>query len=103
EDNDVVIIPLEVARKLLGETENVTTIEIFIAPNTPIDKIKKDMEKALGKDFLVKDRIQQNALLYKILNSEKWAVYLILTFVLIIAIFNIIGSLTMLVIDKRKD
>src|SRR5690606_36575224 len=53
--------------------------------------------------FLVKDRIQQNALLYKILNSEKWAVYLILTFVLIIAIFNIIGSLTMLVIDKRKD
>ena len=103
EDNDVVIIPLEVARKLLGEPENVTTIEIFVAPNAPLDKIKKDIEKELGKDFLVKDRIQQNALLYKILNSEKWAVYLILTFVLIIAIFNIIGSLTMLVIDKRKD
>jgi lipoprotein-releasing system permease protein len=47
--------------------------------------------------------MQQNELLYKILNSEKWAIFLILTFVLIIAIFNIIGSLTMLVIDKRKD
>ena len=103
EDNDLVIIPLEVARKLLGEPENVTAIEIFIAPGTSVEKIKTAIEKELGKDFFVKDRIQQNALLYKILNSEKWAVYLILTFVLIIAIFNIIGSLTMLVIDKRKD
>ncbi len=103
EDNDIVIIPLEVARKLLGEPENVTAIEIFLKPNAVIDKVMNDIEKELGKSFLVKDRIQQNALLYKILNSEKWAVYLILTFVLIIAIFNIIGSLTMLVIDKRKD
>lgn len=103
EDIDLVIIPIDVARTLLGEPENVTAIEIFINKNASLEKIKEKIEKELGTDFLVKDRIQQNALLYKILNSEKWAVYLILTFVLIIAIFNIIGSLTMLVIDKRKD
>src|SRR5690606_13051469 len=51
----------------------------------------------------VKNRSQQNPVLYKVLNSEKWAIFFILTFVLIIAIFNIIGSLTMLVIDKKKD
>src|SRR5690606_27063448 len=51
----------------------------------------------------IKNRIQQNTVLYNILGSEKWAVYIILTFILIIAIFNIIGSLTMLVIDKLKD
>ncbi|RRN76159.1 ABC transporter permease, partial [Pseudoxanthomonas sp. SGD-10] len=67
------------------------------------DKFKSNLEKLLGDRFVVKDRIQQNELLYKVLNSEKWAIYFILTFVLIIAIFNIIGSLTMLVIDKRKD
>ena len=70
---------------------------------TQSDAVKTDIEKQLGASFIVKDRIAQNELLYKILNSEKWAVYLILTFVLVIATFNIVGSLTMLVIDKQKD
>lgn len=103
EDNDMVIVPLHTARKLLSEEKNVSSIEVYLKNTDDTEKFKKDAALSLGKDFFVKDRIQQNALLYKILNSEKWAVYLILTFVLIIAIFNIIGSLTMLVIDKRKD
>lgn len=103
EDNDMVIVPLHTARKLLSEEKNVSFIEVYLKNADDTEKFKKDASQKLGKQFLVKDRIQQNALLYKILNSEKWAVYLILTFVLIIAIFNIIGSLTMLVIDKRKD
>lgn len=103
EDNNLVIMPLSVARTLLGEPQNVSYIEIFLEKGVDINKIQKSFENQLGKGFNIKDRIQQNELLYKILNSEKWAVYLILTFVLIIAIFNIIGSLTMLVIDKRKD
>ena len=57
----------------------------------------------MGDDFTVKNRIQQNQALYNVLSSEKWMVYIILTFILIIAIFNIIGSLTMLVIEKLKD
>ncbi len=103
EDNNIAIIPIDVARRLIGEPENVSYIEIFLNDTEQTEAVKKQIEKVLGDAFVVKNRIQQNELLYKVLNSEKWAIYFILTFVLIIAIFNIIGSLTMLVIDKRKD
>ena len=101
-DNQV-IIPLSTARELLGEAKNVSAVEVILKQPEEADAVKKQLQKKLGDGFVVKDRIQQNALLYKILNSEKWAVYLILTFVLLIATFNIVGSLTMLVIDKQKD
>ncbi len=103
EESDMVIVPIETARTLLQESRNVSAIEIFLKDQDNVEAFKKHLEKNLGSAFIVKNRIQQNALLYKILNSEKWAIYLILTFILIIAIFNIIGSLTMLVIDKRRD
>jgi lipoprotein-releasing system permease protein len=103
EFDNTMIVPIRFARELLGENKLVSYIEINAAKDVVIEDLQKDIEEALGKDFLVKNRSQQNELLYKILNSEKWAIFLILTFVLIIAIFNIIGSLTMLVIDKRKD
>lgn len=101
-DNQV-IIPLSTARELLGEAKNISAAEVILKQPEDADKVKRQLQKKLGDGFVVKDRIQQNALLYKILNSEKWAVYLILTFVLLIATFNIVGSLTMLVIDKQKD
>ncbi|RKD20138.1 hypothetical protein BCY91_00490 [Pelobium manganitolerans] len=101
-DNSV-IIALSTARELLGEPEKISAVEVYLKPNADAQVLAKNLQQKFGKDFLVKDRIQQNALLYKILNSEKWAVYLILTFVLVIATFNIVGSLTMLVIDKQKD
>ena len=103
ESDQYVIIPLNIARELLAEPKNISAAEITFKNPTDGDLFKKLLQDNLGKDFIVKDRIQQNALLYKILNSEKWAVYLILTFVLLIATFNIVGSLTMLVIDKQKD
>jgi len=103
EFDNTMIVPIRFARELLGENKLVSYIEINAAKNVVIDDLQKEIEKSIGKEFLVKNRSQQNELLYKILNSEKWAIFLILTFVLIIAIFNIIGSLTMLVIDKRKD
>ena len=103
EFDNTMIVPIRFARELLGENKLVSYIEINAAKNVVIDDFQTEIEESLGKEFLVKNRSQQNELLYKILNSEKWAIFLILTFVLIIAIFNIIGSLTMLVIDKRKD
>ncbi|WP_448636210.1 hypothetical protein [Pedobacter panaciterrae] len=87
----------------MGEPQKITSIEINLKPGINADAFKKNIEENIGKHFEVKDRIQQNKVLYNILGSEKWAVYIILTFILIIAIFNIIGSLTMLVIDKLKD
>ena len=103
EFDNTMIVPIRFARELLGENKLVSYIEINTAKDIVVEDFQKDIETSLGKEFLVKNRSQQNELLYKILNSEKWAIFLILTFVLIIAIFNIIGSLTMLVIDKRKD
>ena len=64
--------------------------------------IQEQLQKALGPNYMIKNRIEQQEFLYKILNSEKLAVYLILTFIMIIATFNIIGSLSMLMLDKKK-
>jgi len=101
--DDVVIVPISFAREVLGEYEKISAIEIDLKPGVDQRAFKKELTRLVGNDFLVKDRAQQNPTLYKVLNSEKWAIFFILTFVLIIAIFNIIGSLTMLVIDKKKD
>ncbi|MCZ4243393.1 ABC transporter permease [Pedobacter punctiformis] len=101
-DNGI-IVPLEFARELLGEEKDVSSIEINLQPGTDVDHFQEEVVSKVGKTFEVRNRAQQNRSLYHILNTEKWAVYIILTFILIIAIFNIIGSLTMLVIDKLKD
>ncbi|MGN7987507.1 ABC transporter permease [Pedobacter sp. 22226] len=101
-DNGI-IVPLDFARALLGEEKNVSAIEINLQPGTDVDAFQKEVIEKAGQDYEVKNQAEQNKSLYHILNTEKWAVYIILTFILIIAIFNIIGSLTMLVIDKVKD
>jgi len=101
--DNVAIVPLRFARKLLEEPVKISSIEINLQQGIEPDEFKARIEDQIGKEFEVKNRIQQNTVLYNILGSEKWAVYIILTFILIIAIFNIIGSLTMLVIDKLKD
>ena len=68
-----------------------------------MDELKLKLQQILGEDFIIKTRIEQHQFLYKLLNSEKLAVFIILTFILIIASFNIISSLSMLMIDKKND
>ncbi|WP_232336505.1 FtsX-like permease family protein [Mucilaginibacter aquatilis] len=99
----LVIAPLSFTRDLLDEPVEISSLELNFKPRTNIDKQQQEIQNKLGKNFLVKNRYEQNTELYKTLNYERWFTFLILTFVLIIAIFNIIGSLTMLVLDKRKD
>lgn len=101
--DNTAIVPLSFARELFGEEKKISSIEINLNANEDVEDLKESIEAALGDAFVVKDRIQQNQALYNVLGSEKWMVYIILTFVVIIAIFNIIGSLTMLVIEKLKD
>ncbi|WP_330860616.1 FtsX-like permease family protein [Mucilaginibacter sp.] len=103
EFDDIAVTPIEFARGLLDQPVNVSSLQLNFKRGTNIDAMQKDIQDKIGKDFTIKNRKEQNSELYKTLNYESWAVYMILTFVLIIAIFNIIGSLTMLVIDKRKD
>lgn len=101
--DDIVVTPLSFTRELLDEPNEVSSIELNFKDGTDLDKVQNEIKTKIGNAFTVKDRYEQNTSLYRILNSEKWAVFSILTFVLIIAIFNIVGSLTMLVMDKRKD
>ena len=103
EFDNIIIVPLKFARELLTEEKNVTAIEINVNQGIDPENLKDEIAEKLGTAFIVKNRVQQNQALYNVLGSEKWMVYIILTFILIIAIFNIIGSLTMLVIDKLKD
>lgn len=103
EVDNILIVPISFARKLLNEAQNVSAIEINVKEGVNADVLKDSIAQSLGKNYIVKNRIAQNQALYNVLGSEKWMVYIILTFILIIAIFNIIGSLTMLVIDKFKD
>jgi len=103
EFDDIVIAPIDFVRGLLDQPKNVSFIEINYKKGTDLSAVQANIKQSLGNNFTVKNRSQQNTELYKTLNYERWFIFMILTFVLIIAIFNIIGSLTMLVIDKRKD
>lgn len=102
-DNEVMFVSLRFSRILFEEKQKISFIEIYLNNEDQIHILQSMIQQKVGSKFIVKNRYQLNELLYKILNTEKWAVYLILTFVLIIAICNIIGSVTMLVIDKKKD
>jgi len=101
--NDMIVTPIAFTRDLLDEPNKVSSIEINYKKGTDIAKIEASIEERIGKNYTVRNRKEQNTELYKTINYERWSIFMILTFVLIIAIFNIIGSLTMLVIDKRKD
>ena len=102
-DSKYVIISLDLARELLQYKNEVTGIEIRLDPSADPEQIQEDVEKIAGDRFVVKNRFQQQELLYKIMKSEKWAIFLILSFILLIATFNLIGSLSMLILDKKKD
>jgi lipoprotein-releasing system permease protein len=102
-DTKYIIVPIELARDLLDYNNRLTAVEIGIAPGQRVSEVQGRIQEMLGEEFNVFDRYQQHSLLYRIMRSEKFAVYLILTFILIIATFNVIGSITMLIIDKKKD
>ena len=103
--SDLIILPLEEMRKLLGYEKEVSGIEIRLhdTGKKAIRKARAELEERLGPDFRVLDRVRQNPSLYKMMRYEKAAVFLILIFVIIIIAFNIFGSLTMLIIEKKED
>ena len=102
-DEKMVLVPFEWLSGLLEYQDKASNIELFLSPKADLNKIKKAVKALVGEGFTVKDQQEQQETLYKIMRSEKWAVYVILTFILILATFNVVGSLSMLMIDKRKD
>lgn len=101
--NSLIITDISIMRGLLKEPKNVSAIDLNYKKGTNLDDVKSDLQDKIGVSFTIKDRYEQNADLYKTLHYERWFIFIILILVLVIAIFNIIGSLTMLVIEKQKD
>lgn len=103
-DTRYVIVSLDFARRLFDYRDSsVTSLEIGLANPAASASVKKQIMDLLGNNYAVKDRFEQNELLFKTLKSEKLWTFIILIFILIIATFNIVGSLSMLIIDKQKD
>ncbi len=102
-DEKYVFISLKFARKLLDYTDEVTSIEVRYKPGADGKKIQKLVQSVVGKDYYVKNRFQQNESLFKIMRSEKAAIFIILVFILILSSFNMIGSLSILIVEKSKD
>ena len=102
-DSRYVYIPIDFARELTETDKGVSTIEIKFKEHADAHAVQKDIIKIFGKGFNVQNRYEQQAIFYKVMRSERLAIFLILTLILIIASFNIIGSLTMLIIEKERD
>jgi len=102
-DNQYVFVPIAFARDVFEYHDELSALEIKLKTDAKVESVKTELQNLLGPDFKVQNRYEQHAFFYKIMASEKWAVFLILSFILLIASFNVIGSLTMLIIDKKED
>ncbi|WP_416445689.1 ABC transporter permease [Leeuwenhoekiella sp. A16] len=103
-DEKYVFTNINFTRQLLNYTDDeISSIEIKLTPGADFDAAKADILQVLGDNVQVKTRIQLNDKLYKMLNTENLAVYLIFTLVLIIALFNLVGSIIMIILDKREN
>ena len=102
-DASYILTSLSFARELFQYETEVSSIELRLAADADIKKVKNKIQRMLGTDFLVQDRYEQQADTYRIMEVEKLISYVFLSFILLIACFNVIGSLSMLIIDKRND
>lgn len=102
-DNNYILTSIGFARRLFERQGYVTAVELRLNGGTDINSAKSDIQKILGDEYVVRDRYEQQEDTFKIMNIEKFISYIFLTFILMIACFNIIGSLSMLIIDKKDD
>lgn len=102
-DASYILTSIDFARRLFQYTTEVSAINLKLKAGADTDAVKKHIQDLLGDDFLVQDRYEQQADTYRIMEIEKLISYLFLTFILMITCFNVIGSLSMLIIDKRDD
>jgi lipoprotein-releasing system permease protein len=103
-DNKYAITDISFVKNMLGmNADNYGGVEISIPANRDPAAVQQRIRSLLGKNYLVQNRYEQNASLYSVMEIEKWMIYAILSLILVVAAFNMIGSLTMLVLEKKKD
>lgn len=97
-------IPLDKARELLEYSDGeASEIDIRLAPDASATKVRSSIEDALGRGFIVQNRMEQQADTFRMISIEKWVTFLMLVFILVIASFNIVSTLSLLVIEKRDN
>lgn len=102
-DDQMVIVPFDMAARLFDYTQQASALELKLKEGSNEKQLLAMLSEYLGKDFVVKDRMMQQETSFRMMQIEKWMTFLILAFILMIATFNVIGSLSMLIIDKQND
>lgn len=102
-DDNVVYIPIDEARVLFDYPTEATAIELRCADGVSVERVVQQFEKKLGSNYVVQDRYKQNGESFRWMQIEKWITFLILVFILLIAAFNIVGALSMLIVDKKEN
>lgn len=102
-DQNFIFVPIEVTKKLFDYDTQATSIEVKLRNGSNEADIMKEIQHALGNQFSVKNRIMQQASSFKMINMEKWVTFLLLSFILVISAFNVISSLSLLIIEKSDN
>ena len=102
-DADLIYVPLDMARQLFDYENEATQIEVKLAPGTDEQQAMHDISQALGDNYQVKNRLMQQREAYRLVNIEKWMAFLLLAFILVIATFNVISTLSLLIIEKDSS
>lgn len=102
-DQKYIVVPINFASEVLAYNNEISAVEVGLEPDADDEDVRDEVKALLGDKFLVKTRYQQNEVIYETTKAEKWVTFIILSFILLIATFNVIASLTMLVIEKKQD
>ncbi len=102
-DSKYVYLPLSFVRELIGNDEGVSSVEIKFTETADPSRTHRTVKNIFGSEYLVQNRYEQQEIFYKVMRSERLAIFFILTLIIVIASFNIVGSLTMLIIEKERD
>ncbi len=102
-DADLIYVPLDMARNLFDYETQATQIEVKLAPGASESQVMNAIGKMLGKSYQVKNRLMQQQEAYRLVNIEKWMAFLLLAFILVIATFNVISTLSLLIIEKDES
>lgn len=102
-DKNYILTDIAFARRVFEQQGMISALELRLKPGSNFDRVKSEIKEIVGDGFAVKDRFEQQDDTFKIMKIEKFIAYIFLTFILMVACFNIIGSLSMLIIDKKDD
>jgi len=102
-DKNYVLTSIGFARRIFDQQGMLSSLELRLKPGSDFEAVKREMQRIAGDKYTVKDRYEQQDDTFRIMKVEKFIAYIFLTFILVVACFNIIGSLSMLIIDKRED